>query len=110
MNPVCKDMIWEQALGGSEEIYSIFDDAGQYCGSVEFQKPNTQHPEVEIDLLEDMRNKGIGPIAVKIATQRFLELHDIEYFIIKISSKNSHSIHILRKWEILLLGKRKANM
>lgn len=35
LNPYCKDMMWEQVLSGKDKVYSIFNNNGEYCGSME---------------------------------------------------------------------------
>lgn len=104
LNPAIKDIMWEQTLSGHELSYSIFDEADQYCGNFEFQKWDPKHPEIGIDLLESMRNKGICPAVVRIATKTFAQQHDVEYFVIEIMSKNSHSRHVFEKMGVTFVG------
>lgn len=103
LNPYCKDMMWEQVLHGKDKVFSIFTKNGEYCGSVELQNPLSKTPEIGIDLLEDMRNKGIAPKVIKMFARKTYELQDVEYFIIRISSRNPHSKHVFEKMGVILI-------
>lgn len=103
LNPICKDMMWEQVLNGKDKIYSIFSKESEYCGSIELQKPETNTPEIGIDLLENKRNQGIGPRTVKIFAKAFYEVSKVDYFLIRISSRNTHSKHVFEKMGVIPL-------
>lgn len=103
LNPICKDMMWEQVLNGKDKVYSIFSKEGEYCGSIELQKPETNTPEIGIDLLENKRNQGIGPRTVKIFAKAFYEVSKVDYFLIRISSRNTHSKHVFEKMGVIPL-------
>lgn len=105
LNPVCKDLMWEEALTGETKIYSIYDVNEKYCGSIEVQKPLEKQPEIGIDLLIECRNKGIAPQVVKLLAEEFYSQNDIEYFLIRISSKNLHSKHVFEKMGAMFIGK-----
>lgn len=53
MNPISKDMMWEQILNNTDSIFSVFTIKGEYCGSIELQQPDSNTPEIgEQDLKE----------------------------------------------------------
>lgn len=59
-------MMWEQVLEGEDKVFSVFEINGGYCGSLELQNPDSDTPEIGIDLFENKRNKGIAPKVVKL--------------------------------------------
>lgn len=59
-------MMWEQVLEGEDKVFSVFEINGDYCGSLELQNPDSDTPEIGIDLFENKRNKGIAPKVVKL--------------------------------------------
>ena len=103
LNPVCKDMMWEQVLSGKDKVFSIYDKSGEYCGSVELQHPDSNTPELGIDLMESKRNKGIATRAIKLVARRAYEDKRVEYFLIRISSRNPHSKHVFEKMGVIPL-------
>lgn len=103
LNPVCKDMMWENVLQGKDRVFSIFDKNAQYCGSIELQNPLSETPEIGIDLLENMRNKGIAPRVIRMFAKKTYEMQSVEYFIIRISSRNLHSKHVFEKMGVILI-------
>ena len=50
-------MMWEQVLEGEDKVFSVFEINGGYCGSLELQNPDSDTPEIGIDLFENKRNK-----------------------------------------------------
>ena len=103
LNPVCKDMMWEQVLSGKDKVFSIYDKSGEYCGSVELQHPDSNTPELGIDLMESKRNKGIATRAIKLVARRAYEDKRVDYFLIRISSRNPHSKHVFEKMGVIPL-------
>ncbi|MGN0319048.1 MAG: GNAT family N-acetyltransferase [Lachnospira sp.] len=97
LNPYCKDMMWEQVLKGKDKVFSIFNRNGDYCGSIEIQRPESDTPEIGIDLLENKRNKGIAPKVVVMLAKRAYQDKTVEYYLIRISSRNPHSKHVFEK-------------
>ena len=108
LDPYLKDMMWEQTLKGETKIFSIFDSSGEYCGSIEVQKPSSDTPEIGIDLLESRRNKGIAAKAVKMVAKRTYEERKVEYFVIRILSGNLHSKHVFEKMGVILIGEEES--
>ena len=104
LNPYCKDIMWEQALKGEDKVFSIFDSNGEYCGSVELQRPASDTPEIGIDLLVSKRNKGIAPKVVKMLARRAYEDKTVEYYLIRVSSNNPHSRHVFEKIGAIPIG------
>ena len=101
LNPISKDMMWEQILNNADSVFSLFTANGDYCGSIELQHPDSHTPEIGIDLMEDKRNKGIASKAVRLFARRAYAIRKVDYFLIRISSNNLH------RWELLKLEKRK---
>lgn len=97
LNPVSKDMMWEQILKNEDSVFSLFTENGNYCGSIELQQPDSNTPEIGIDLLEDKRNQRIAPKAVRLFAGRVCEIKKIDYFLIRISSNNPHSKYVFEK-------------
>ena len=105
LNPHCNDMMWEQVVEVNEDIvYSIYDNDGEYCGSIELQNYDSATPEIGIDLLENKRNKGIASEVVRLFAKRVYEERRVEYFLIRISSKNPHSRHVFEKMGVVFIG------
>lgn len=104
INSYYQDIMWEQTLKGETKIFSIFDGNKQYCGSIELKKPTSKTPEIGIDLMKNMRNQGIASRIVKMFAKRTYEKQEVEYFLIRISSRNSHSKHVFEKLGAILIG------
>ena len=49
------------------------------------------------------RNKGIATRAIKLVARRAYEDKRVEYFLIRISSRNPHSKHVFEKMGVILL-------
>lgn len=96
LNPLCKDIMWEQILKGNTKVFSIYRNT-DYCGSVELQAPESITPEIGIDLLEGERNKGLAPKVIRLFSEAVSQRQEIDCFFIKISSRNKHSIHMFEK-------------
>lgn len=103
MNPICKDMMWESVLAGTDKVFSVYDADGDYCGSIELQHPESNTPELGVDLMEEKRNKGIAAKVIKLVAKRAYEDGKVEYFLIRVSSKNSHSKHVVEKMGVIPL-------
>jgi RimJ/RimL family protein N-acetyltransferase len=104
LNPFAKDIMWETTLHGKNRVYSIYDKDHKYCGSIELQNPEEDTPEIGIDLLESMRNKGIAPKVVPMFARKTYEIKSALYFLIRISSENPHSKHVFEKMGASLIG------
>ncbi len=109
LNPVCKDMMWEQVLSGKDKVFSIYGKNGDYCGSIELQRPESNTPELGIDLMEGKRNKGIAAKTIKLVARRAYEDKKVEYFLIRISSRNPHSKHVFEKMGVIPLRTTESN-
>lgn len=96
LNPLYKDRMWEQVLKGDTKVFSIYRNR-EYCGSVELQNPESSSPEIGIDLLECERNKGLAPKVVRLLSQTVSSERHIDFFTVRISSDNKHSIHVFEK-------------
>ncbi|MCM1235980.1 MAG: GNAT family N-acetyltransferase [Ruminococcus flavefaciens] len=108
LNSLSKDLMWEQTLNHVESIFSLFTADGEYCGSIELQYPDSDTPEIGIDLLENKRNRGIASKAVRLFAKRVCEEKEVNYFLIRISSANLHSQHVFEKMGLLKSEKRKV--
>ena len=104
LNSYCKDVMWKQVVEGKDKVFSIFNRNGEYCGSAEIQRPEADIPEIGIDLLEDKRNKGIAPKIVVMLAKRTYQDKPVEYYLIRISSRNSHSKHVFEKLGAIPIG------
>lgn len=104
LNPVSKDMMWEQILNNEDSVFSLFTANGDYCGSIELQQPDSNTPEIGIDLLESKRNKGIAPKAVRLFARKVCNIRKVDYFLIRISSNNLHSQHVFEKMGAVKIG------
>lgn len=81
----------------AERNYSIYDRNNEYCGNIEFQHSKSDTPEIGIELVEEKRNRGIGPRAIKLFAKATYNKKDVEYFILRAEQKNSHSNHVIEK-------------
>lgn len=97
-DPICKDYMWKQALGDDDfKIFVIFDGNDEYCGSIELPNPQSETPELGINILESKQNKGIAPRTIKLFAEKLYSEKPFKYFIIKISSENTHSKYVFEK-------------
>lgn len=108
LNPVSRDMMWEQILKNADSVFSLFTENGDYCGSIELQQPDSNIPEIGIDLLENKRNQGIVPKAVRLFAGRVCEIRKIDYFLIRISLNNSHSKYVFEKMGAIKIGEEET--
>lgn len=108
LNPVSRDMMWEQILKNADSVFSLFTENGDYCGSIELQQPDSNIPEIGIDLLENKRNQGIAPKAVRLFAGRVCEIRKIDYFLIRISLNNSHSKYVFEKMGAIKIGEEET--
>lgn len=110
LNSFCKEELWKWTLSGTDKVFSIFDAEGNYCGSVELQNPTSRTPEIGIDLLECKRNLGIASKVIKMFARHTYQKGNIDYFIIRISSKNSHSRHVFEKMGVIPIGEDESGV
>ncbi len=109
LNPISKDMMWEQILNNADSVFSLFTVNGDYCGSIELQYPDCHTPEIGIDLVEDKRNKGIASKAVRLFARRVYEIRKVDYFLIRISSNNLHSQYVFEKMGAIKIGEEESD-
>ncbi|MGN0680185.1 MAG: GNAT family N-acetyltransferase [Oscillospiraceae bacterium] len=103
--PIIKDMMWETTLNNErDKQYSIYEDNGEYCGCIELQKYQSDTPEIGLNLLESKRNQGLAAKVVKLLVQKACREQNIDYFLIKIMSNNSHSQHVFEKMGAIQVG------
>lgn len=108
LNPVSKDMMWEQILNHADSVFSLFTIKEEYCGSIELQQPDSNTPEIGIDLLVNKRNQGIAPKAVRLFAKRVCEIRKVDYFLIRISSNNLHSKYVFEKMGAVKIGEEES--
>lgn len=108
LNPVSKDMMWEQILNHADSVFSLFTTKEDYCGSIELQQSDSNTPEIGIDLLECKRNQGIAPKAVRLFARRVCEIRKVDYFLIRISSSNLHSKYVFEKMGAVKIGEEET--
>lgn len=108
LNPRSKDMMWEQILNNAGTVFSVFTAKWEYCGSIELQHCDSNTPEIGIDLLENKRNQGITPKAIRLFTEKVYETRQVDYFLIRISSKNLHSQHVFEKMGAVKIGEEET--
>lgn len=46
LNPITKDMMWEQILNNADSVFSLFTANENYCGSIELQCLDSHTPEI----------------------------------------------------------------
>ena len=93
-----RELFWRVTRNLKELDYSIYSISGEYCGNLELKKYDTTTPEIGIALLEEHRNKGIAGRTIKMLAKKYYEeTEGIEYFVLKVSSYNSHSKHMIEK-------------
>lgn len=109
LNPLSRDMMWKQLLNNADSVFSLFTGKGDYCGSIELQRPNSNTPEIGIDLLEDKRNQGIAPKAIRLFARRVYETKKVDYFLIRISSNNQHSKYVFEKMGAVKIGEEETD-
>lgn len=74
LNPLSKDLMWEQTLNDADSVFSLFTVKGDYCESIELQHPDNYTPEIGIDLLENKRNREIAPKAIRLFARKIYEI------------------------------------
>lgn len=109
LKPSTADIMWDGTIKSGNMIYSIFDSNNDYCGSTELQNPDSNTPEIGIDLMENKRNQGIAAKVVKMLVKKVCQERNVEYFLIRISSRNTHSRHVFEKMGAIYMGEE-ANM
>ena len=104
-------LMWQSAVDNVRNIeYSVYDEQGQFCGYVILKDKDTHTPEIGIEIVEAKQNNGIGPRAIKLlAKQKYAE-GNVEYFIIRVSSKNTHSKHVMEKLGAIYLEDRQQRL
>lgn len=91
------NIMWQLSIYGMDWEFSIFDKEDNYCGNIMLKSPESDHPEIGIDIVRRYRNQGIAPKAIKMLARRTYEDKVVEYYIIRVSSKNQHSKHVMEK-------------
>ncbi len=103
LNPLSKDMMWEQILSNADSVFSLFTTNGDYCGSIELQQSDSNTPEIGIDLLESKRNQGIAPNAVRLFAKKVYEIRLVDYFFVSYFFQVICIASIyLEKWELYM--------
>ena len=109
-NPVSREKLWNEIINDeNNKYYSIFDDNGDYCGCIELQNCKSETPEIGLNLLENKRNQGVAAKVVKLLVQMVCKERNIDYFLIKIKSDNSHSKYVFEKIGAIPIGEEDYN-
>lgn len=90
------NIIWKAAMARKNQ-FSIFNKSGNYCGNIMLKYQETEHPEIGIDIVDLYRNQGIAPRIIKLFARKKYEEHPVEYYVLRVSSKNLHSKHVIEK-------------
>lgn len=96
-NEEIDEFIKRIAFKHTDNNYSIYDKNDEYCGNLDLQNPNSNTPEFGIELVENKRNQGIGPKAIKLFAKDTYNRRNIKYFILRAKRSNTHSRHVLEK-------------
>lgn len=102
-NPELAAIMWESAIEGDERNYSIYKE-GAYCGNVVLQHSSEDIPEIGVDLLEEYRNQGIASKAIKLLVKTDYKERQGEYYLLRVSSRNLHSKHMVEKMGAVFIG------
>lgn len=109
-NPISREKLWNDMINEeNNKYYSIYDDNGDYCGCIELQNCKSETPEIGLNLVENKRNQGIAAKVVKQLVQKVCKEQDIDYFLIKIKSDNSHSKYVFEKMGAIPIGEENYN-
>lgn len=90
------NIMWKIAIETGWE-FSIFHKNGDYCGNIMLKYPKSEHPEIGIDIVGRYRNHGIAPRAIRMFARKTYEERPVEYYVLRVSSKNLHSKHVIEK-------------
>lgn len=88
---------WKKNTQSDHLDFSVYDAAGEYCGNLELQKPESAHPEIGIELLEEKRYRGIGGRAVKLLAKTDYADRQPVYYLLTVTSDNTASIRMIEK-------------
>lgn len=100
------DLYWDTVLHSGDFNFVIYDDSLGYCGNVSLQHPESDFPEIGIELFKECRNRGIGPEVVKLLIREEQKYRPKESYKVRISSKNEHSIYVFEKLGAVLTDTR----
>lgn len=93
-----RELFWRATRNLKEMDFSIYTTAGEYCGNIELKNYDTTTPEIGIALMESQRNKGIAGRTIRMLAKKYFEETEfVEYFVLKVSSYNLHSKHMIEK-------------
>lgn len=83
-----------------DDIYNCWifiKKTGEFAGHICMQRIWEKEPEIGIRIIEEHRNKGIGPESVKAFANWYCEKHNINTLTLTIKNSNSHSKHMFEK-------------
>ncbi|MDD5911735.1 MAG: GNAT family N-acetyltransferase [Bacteroidales bacterium] len=93
-----KQFNWEEANNPSTYNGMIFlKDSQEFVGKICMQHTDAPEPELGIDIMRSMQNRGYGPEAIVVFCRYYFELRKIDQVKVRISKDNKHSIHIFEK-------------
>lgn len=95
-NEELAEIMWHSAFDLSDSNFAVYKGS-EYCGNIVLQNDGSDMPEIGIELLEHKRNMGIGPRAVKLLAQTYYADKPVEYFVLRVRRKNTHSRRMIEK-------------
>lgn len=99
------EIMWKVAVDLNNLNYSIYNEDGEYCGDILIKDSEMSTPEIGIDLLVEKRNQGIAASCIKLLARTVhRERADIEFFVLRVSSRNVHSKHMIEKLGAIFVG------
>lgn len=103
------ELMWKVAQNVGTNEFSIYDRNNEYCGNITLNHYDSSTPEIGIDLLEEKRNQGIAAQCIKLLARTVHKSReDIEYFVLRVSSHNPHSKHMIEKLGAVYLGEEET--
>ena len=92
------EYMWHCVRTDDELNYSIYSKNNDYYGNLIVRREKSTTPEIGIDLIESMRNKGIAGRCIRLFADRFIQEHnDIDFLLFRVSSFNVQSIRMIEK-------------
>jgi len=93
-----KQFNWEEATKPNTYNGMIFlKDSNCFVGKICMQYIDSLEPELGIDIMSSMQNRGYGPEAIVAFCRYYFELRKIDRVKVRISRDNKHSIHVFEK-------------
>lgn len=91
---VCRDRLGRKII--DDKRYGLFSK-NTYIGYVCLANYSTETPEIQIKLIENFRNRGIGYKAVSWVIKQAFTRKDVKYLIYRVLVNNENSLSLIRK-------------